>query len=299
MQKHYDIILLGAGQIAQAILRNSLNKRVLVLCRRPETLSKFENIDCVTWIAGETDVPLGVSGDLVINCIMPGTRRVSRSGIDTGVALLSSTGRYSHISTVAVKARPAGNILSIGFSGDVYIRVKKYELAYLKNKRVNKLIVYPGIVVGANTGWDKFFASLASCETASFGFPLSNRAPIIDIQDLAKDVLRASSLETDIDECFLPDLKGNTLLTWEDCIRPLCCSFTVSSYTYFPSKIKNTIVSLLNSILVPTWVWEKLSKFNKRKRHKQHPNSQKYENEVQNLNVTGMTNFYLGCHYVL
>lgn len=299
MQKHYDIILLGSGQIAQAILEKSFGRRVLVLCRSPEKVKKREDVDSIPWVAGETAVPLGVTGDLVINCIMPSTRRVARNGIDTGLKLLGANGRYAHLSTIAVKSKPAVNNWLVGFYGDVYIRVKKYELEYLKNKQVNKLIVYPGIVVGENTGWDKFFTKLKNCKTASFGFSLDKPAPIIKIQDLAEGILHTLSLETNVIECFFPDPKIDILQTWEECLRPLCSTLTVSNYTYFPSKVKNAIVTLLNSNLVPTWIWEKISNLNMSKRHTKHRNVGKCDGALQHINVTGMTNFYIGCDYVL
>ena len=299
MQKHYDIILLGSGQIAQAILEKSLGKRVLVLCRSPEQVGKYQDVACMKWVAGETAVPLGVTGSLVINCIMPSSRRVSRCGINAGLSLLSTNGRYTHLSTIAVKSKPSVDSWLSGFSGDVYIRVKKYELAYLRTKQVNKLIIYPGIVVGANTGWDKFFAKLKSCKTASFGSPLDKRAPIVDINDLAEDVLRASFLETDMIECFFPDPKKDVLPNWEEYLRSLCSNLTVSNYTYFPSKMKNAIVTFLNSNLVPTWVWEKISNLKVSKTNSKSRNFEKCDGAVQHLSVTGMTNFYIGCDHVL
>ena len=299
MQKHYDIILLGSGQIAQAILEKSFGRRVLVLCRSPEKVRKHEDVDCIPWVAGETAVPLGVTGDLVINCIMPGSRYVSGCGIDAGLSLLSTNGRYTHLSTIAVKSKPTVDSWLIGFSGDVYIRVKKYELTYLRAKQVNKLIIYPGIVVGANTGWDKFFTKLKTCKTASFGFSLDKPAPIIEIRDLAEGILRASSVKTDVNECFFPDPKMDVLANWEECLRPMCSSLTVSNYTYFPSKMKNAIVTLLNSELVPTWVWEKISNLNMSERNSRSREFEKCEVAVQHMNVTGMTNFYIGCDYVL
>jgi len=299
LQKHYDIILLGSGQIAQAILEKSLGKRVLVLCRSPEQVGKYQDVACMKWVAGETAVPLGVTGSLVINCIMPSSRRVSRCGINAGLSLLSTNGRYTHLSTIAVKSKPSVDSWLSGFSGDVYIRVKKYELTYLRAKQVNKLIIYPGIVVGANTGWDKFFTRLKTCKTASFGFSLDKPAPIIEIRDLAEGILRASSVKTDVNECFFPDPKMDVLANWEECLRPMCSSLTVSNYTYFPSKMKNAIVTLLNSELVPTWVWEKISNLNMSKRNSRSREFEKCEVAVQHMNVTGMTNFYIGCDYVL
>ena len=299
MQKHYDIILLGSGQIAQAILEKSFGRRVLVLCRSPEKVKKRKDVDSIPWVAGETAVPLGVTGDLVINCIMPSTRRVARNGIDTGLKLLGANGRYAHLSTVAVKSKPAVNNWLVGFLGDGYIRIKKYELEYLKNKRVNKLIVYPGIVVGANTGWDKFFTKLKTCKTASLGFSLEKPAPIIDIHDLAKGILRKSPSETDMIECFFPDPKIDVLQNWEEYLQLFCPSLTVSNYTYFPSRMKNAIVTVLNSHFVPTWVWEKISNFIKTKRNVKPRNFEKCDGAVQHVSVTGMTNFYIGCDYVL
>lgn len=299
MQKHYDIILLGSGQIAQAILEKSSGRSVLVLCRSPEKVRKYGDVDCIPWVAGETAVPLGVTGNIVINCIMPNSRYVSRCGIDAGLSLLSANGRYTHLSTVAVKSKPTVDSWLTGFSGDVYIRVKKYELTYLRAKQVNKLIIYPGIVVGANTGWDKFFAKLKTCETASFGFSLDKPAPIIEIHDLAERVLRASYAEADMFEYFFPDPKREIIPNWEECLRPMCSSLTVDNYTYFPSKMKNAIITLLNSQLVPTWVWEKISNFNRSKRNSRSGEFEKCQPAVQDMSVTGMTNFYIGCDYVL
>lgn len=299
MQKHYDIILLGSGQIAQAILKNCLDKSVLVLSRSPEKIIDRSNFSERKWIAGQSVIPSGVTGDLVINCIMPETRRVSRSVIDCGLKLLSETGRYIHLSTIAVKSKPIDNNPFLGFSGDVYIRVKRYELKYLKTKKANMLIIYPGIVIGGNTGWDKFFAKLQVSETVSFGQSLNSRAPIIKIMDLADDILRASSLETSTIDCFLPDPNEVALPTWGECVQPLCSDITILNYTYFPSKIKNSIVTVLNGILVPTWVWEKIHKLSKKNKPEKPLTVQKSKNEEQHINVTGMTNFYIGCKYVL
>lgn len=299
MQKHYDIILLGSGQIAQAILEKSSGRRVLVLCRSHEKVRKHEGVDCIQFVAGETAVPLGVTGDLVINCIMPSSRYVARCGIDAALSLLSNSGRYIHLSTIAVKSKPTLESWFLGFSGDVYIRVKKYELTYLRAKQVNKLIIYPGIVIGANTGWDQFFTKMKACKTASFGFALDKPAPIIEIQDLAERILRASSVEADIFECFFPDPKKDVLPNWEECLRPMCSSLMIYNYTYFPSKMKNALVTLLNSQLVPTWVWEKISNFNMSKKDSKSHDFEKCEDSVKDMSVTGMTNFYIGCDHVL
>lgn len=294
--KHYDVIILGAGQIAQTILKVSREKQVLVLSRTVRDDLDLPNVSWIKWTAGETQIPTDVQASVVINCIMPTSRKIAHAGIDCGMKLLKTGGRYVHLSTIAVKAKPQNDVGLFGFEGDIYIRIKKDELKYLEKYEIDKLIIYPGIVVGGNTGWDQFFSKIGSSRQIVVGSSLKTIAPLVDISSLASEIFRAAHLKENSGEIFLPDPSHGKLKTWYDLIRTQDQVINVQRYSYFQSKLKNILVKLLNSALVPTFIWELIGSIAKKEKR----NSQNESNKcVDPFVVTGMTNFYLGCEYVL
>lgn len=294
--KHYDVIILGAGQIAQTILKETREKQVLVLSRTVRDDLDLPNVSWIKWTAGETQIPTDVQASVVINCIMPTSRQIAHAGIDCGMKLLKTGGRYVHLSTIAVKAKPQNDVGFFGFQGDIYIRIKKDELKYLEKYEIDKLIIYPGIVVGGNTGWDQFFSKIGSSRQIVVGSSLKTIAPLVDISSLASEIFRAAHLKENSGEIFLPDPSHGKLKTWYDLIRTQDQVINVQRYLYFQSKLKNILVKLLNSALVPTSIWELIGSIAKKEKR----NSQNEPNKcVDPFVVTGMTNFYLGCEYVL
>ena len=296
--KHYDIIILGSGQIAQTIMKESREKQILVLSRTVHDDLDLPNVSWIKWIAGETPIPTGMKAGVVINCIMPTSRKIARAAIDCGIKLLETGGRYVHLSTIAVIAKPQNDMKFISFKGDIYIRIKKDELKYLDKHKVDKLIIYPGIVVGGHTGWDQFFSNVASSRQIIVGSSLKSKAPLIHLSDLASEILRYMHLKSNPNEKFIPDIAQDELRTWEDLICHQNKDVTVERYDYFQSRIKNKLIAILNSSLVPTFVWEQISGIMRRK--KQIRNTYEAPNECDDTFViNGMTNFYVGCSYVL
>ena len=296
--KHYDIIILGAGQIAQTIMKESREKQVLVLSRTVHDDLDLPNVSWIKWIAGETPIPTGMKAGVVINCIMPTSRKIARAAIDCGIKLLETGGRYVHLSTIAVIAKPQNDMKFNSFKGDIYIRIKKDELKYLDKYKVDKLIIYPGIVIGGDTGWDQFFSKVASSRQIIVGSSLKSKAPLIHLHDLASEILRYMHLKSNPNEKFIPDIAHDELRTWEDLICIQNKVVTKGRYDYFQSRIKNKLIVILNSSLVPTFFWEQISGIMRRK--KQIRNTYEAPNECDDTFViNGMTNFYVGCSYVL
>lgn len=296
--KLYDMIILGGGQIAQSILKQSQEKQVLVLTRTVQDHLDLPNVTWIKWTAGETTIPTDVRASVVINCIMPTSRKIARAGIDCGVTLLKSGGRYIHLSTIAVTAKPQNDKKFFGFAGDIYIRIKKDELKYLEKYEIDKLIIYPGIVIGGHTGWDQFFSKISAARQIIVGSSLKSKVPLVHLKYLASEILRHAQLKENPQKKFIPDIALSKFETWEDLINIQKKVITVEGYEYFQSRLKNKLIAALNSRLVPTFVWELISVI--ARHNKQKGTSIDEHNEcVDTFVITGMTNFYVGCTYVL
>lgn len=299
MLKHYDIIILGGGQIAQSILQKCTGKKVLILTRDPDKYHQHKEFAYRRWTSGETSLTENLTADIVINCIMPDSRKVAKLAIDAGIKLVSRNGRYVHLSTIAVFAKHRDKGKADFFAGDIYMRIKRFELKYLQKQTIQKTIIYPGIVVGQNTGWDKFFNKVKASEIVTFGKCLSNPAPIIEISELADGILKTAFNTKITEDVFLPDINDKTLPNWGDYINDIGAKFIISDYTYFPSPVKNSIVNIINSVFFPTFAWEYAIILKSRRRKTQKTDNTTPSAPVKKLFVTGMTNFHIGCRHVL
>jgi len=299
LQEHYDIVILGSGQIAQALLDAAKSEKILVLGRSVHKLSGRDQIDALDWVCGEAETPDNVTADVVINCIMPQTKKVALKGIDCGTAIAGTKGTYIHLSSIAALAQPKDSGGALKFQGDSYIRIKKAERTYLSTFGGKILTIFPGIVVGNRTGWDGFFSQIANAQRVTVGVPLNNKAPVIALSDLAEGILDASLNAKGSGKKFLPDLTDESLPTWEEYLLTHCPEISVSRYGYFPSKVKNSLLVLLNSHLVPNFAWEIIGLVRLKRSMQTSKVSHTSQPKEEHIFVTGMTNFYLGCDYVL
>jgi hypothetical protein len=294
LEKYYEIVVLGAGQIAQAVISHFKGKKILVISRHTEKVQEKYSIDGLNWTAGDSAPPSDISADIVINCIMPASKRASLAGIKLASRIRRDGGIYVHLSTIALKTIPRNYPRFLKFSGDIYMRIKRAELEYLRVIIPDVRIVYPGIVLGAATSWDKFFARLENTTKIVTGADLNLTAPIVLLPDLANVIGRTITIGQDGQETFCPSPTETGLPTWRELIVSRGIQVVQKSYLFFPSRVKNAVTVILTSTITPYFIWEKiLTHFKKRSPAKDPSQS----NVAKALVINGMTNFYIGCRY--
>lgn len=301
LAKHYDLVVLGAGEIGKAILEKQRYASVLVISREVGEVIEKYHVDGLNWIAGDGSMPAGFTADAVVNCIMPGSKKAALASVDFALKILKNKGIYVHLSTIAVKTSPNNYPSFLNFEGDGYIRIKKAELKYVKEVAPTARIVFPGIVTGGNTGWDKFFRKVRSHKNIEIGANLNCSAPIISLGDLVDRIFNIIDCENSFDSVFMPNPNSPSLMTWRDFFESSGeKNISEKSYLYFPSIIKNILTIILTSSITPDIFWEMLlsrSKARSRSEHKKRSNSNNCISDEDEFKIVGMTNHYVGCRY--
>lgn len=294
MEKHYDIIILGAGNIAQALLELCQNYNVLVLSRNAEQLDVPLNVSKRNWTIGES-LPPKVSANTVINCVMPADKTIAKEAVDFAKAALSEKGLYLHLSTIALFTRPDSFPSILKFCGDAYIRTKSFELKYVEHHIPSAKIIFPGIVLGETTTWGKFVSDVKSKSSLVVGGSLKQNAPIIQIEHLASEIINLIDNKDQKDLIFLPHPEDKANPSWEIVLDTKSKIIIKKEYLFFHSKFKELITVLLTSSLFPYRLVKILQSRGKIKTS----NQTKILNDNGVLSVTGMTHYYMVCKYVL
>jgi len=288
---HYKFVIIGAGEIARAVITELREKDTLVISRKTDSFVREFGILGLNWTAGIDRLPDNITGDVVVNCIMPKSKKVAFAAISLAQKITGSVGIYVHLSTIALKSYPRYYPRFIRFIGDGYIRIKRAELNLLQKKIPSARVCFPGIVVGGETNWDKFFLKITSSKNIFVGVSLDALAPLIKLNDLASQIVATIESGIDGEEVLMPCPNKKTLPTWNEIICQNSKCQTKTDYLFFPSRIKNILTIILTSSLIPDFVWGILVRFNssgKRSRSK---------DSSEDILISGMTNYYIGCEY--
>lgn len=295
--KHYDLVILGSGSIAQSILRNCKLKNVLVVGRSAQKLEDKFDSETLSWTAGLDDFPLGITANKVVNAIMPTTFAAAKAAVDFALTLVRHPDAYFHLSTIAVFAKPRNNLVRCIFSGDNYIRVKKSELSYIKEIAPSSHIIFPGIVIGESTSWQNFFNSISDKKPFLVGFDVTKRAPVVHINSLGEGVCALLKSANASSEIFFPSFEDPDLPTWQQFLCQFNSDLIIKHYEFFDGFFKNLLAIFFVSKLSPSLLLERLS-FRK---VSPTPSYSEVQSKIVKFrtSASGMTNFYMGCNYVL
>jgi hypothetical protein len=293
LEKHYELVILGAGEIAKAILANSKGKKTLIISRKTEKITKNFDVEGLDWDGSKDEMPSNITANVVVNCILPSSKQVAYAGVNLARIITKNDGVYIHLSTIALFSRPRRFPRLIKFIGDGYIRIKRAELNYVSKICPKARIVVPGIVIGGNTGWDKFLERTKSAKTITIGTNLTNRAPVVELGELANKIENIISNGFDGVRVFVPLPDKSDLPKWEDLISNKDKIIVEKSYDFFPDIIRNTITLLLTSNFVPDIVWDRFLLSNLKSKSDVVDNNA----EIQQYSISGMTNFYIGSIY--
>ena len=291
--KFYDLIVLGSGEIAKAVIKQFNCKNTLVISRSVDNLPQDLRASVLEWDAEKSPFPAHIAGGLVINCVLPESKLAASRLIDYASLLTKNSGIYIHLSTIALYSFPKEFPLGLKFRGDWYIRIKRYEMQYLKKKLPKARVVIPGVVIGGDTSWDKFLIRVASSKFLTIGTSLDSGAPIISLAELAKVIFGVFQNGTDGNYIYAPNI-DDSLRTWREFFLARNIKFSQTSYLFYPSKIKNLFIIILTSNLTPDFLWGWINFFAKK-----HNIDRTDVSSEDNLIVTGMTNFYIGATYNL
>ena len=291
---HYDLILLGAGQIARSVIKACPDLAICVLSRDTSEISRDFGVACINWEAGAGKVPINLSASAVINCVLPQSKTQARAAIDAAISFVGEEGHYVHISSIAVNANHASFPNWLGFAGDGYIRIKKFERDYLHKNYPLVRIVYPGIVCGGETGWDKTLSGLRFATDIVAGAELNAPAPLTSLEILS-GVLRTYALERGSgNEVFVPLKEHYMDKTWRDVIGEKKYHSS-KPYIFFPSLWKEWSMIILTSRLTPDFVWSWLNAGLQKLKSRHENGSPSVSGKRHTL--VAMTNFYITCHY--
>jgi hypothetical protein len=293
LQKDYDLVILGAGHIATALIVQCQDLKVGVLSRNASHIEKY-GVDVVNWTAGVDKCPKGISAKSVVNCIMPRSKREARGAIDVGNAILAGSGSYVHISSIAVQAVHSNYPKLLRFAGDGYIRTKKFELKYLEKFFPDAQLVYPGIVCGENTVWTQTLRRLNGAKKIIAGGDLNMPAPIVDVDNVAGVLLDCVTQSKESKLIFVPDKRSYGEFLWRDVIGDNK-SIIEKGYIFSQSTLKELIITFLTSSLTPDFVWDFVSKVTAKKGNDAHKD-EGFEDPT-NVEISAMTNFYMTCDY--
>ena len=250
LEKQYDIIILGGGNIAQALLKLCKNYKILVISRNAEQLDVALNVSKKNWTIGE-GLPPKVFANTVINCVMPADRNVAKACVDFARAALGKDGLYLHLSTIALFTRPAKFPSFLTFCGDAYIRTKSFELKYVKHSIPAAKIIFPGIVLGETTTWGQFVSKVKRKSTLVVGGSLKQKAPIIQIDHLAFEIMNLINKKDQKELIFLPHPDDVANPSWEAVLDTKNKTIIMSDYLYFSSKLKELVTVLMTSSIFP------------------------------------------------
>lgn len=185
---------------------------------------------------------------------------------------------YIFFSSKAIKKSPKDSLLP--FRGDDYIREKKVLTNFLINKK-NIVIVYPDIVLGQNGNWDKIVEKIISAEVIEMPNKGNNDFSYIEINNLCNQIV--SSIQDD--SIFLKDWKlKSKKRNWKSLTEKRVMEG--SENLYFDSFLKNLVVSVLNSVLIPDFLNFKIMSFLRNRENN-------FENQSSSFSPTGMTRFYM------
>lgn len=264
------------------------------MSRNTENVSKQFNISGINWTAGLDEVPNNVSGSTIINCLLPKSKKQARAAIDAAKRMLSAGGNYVHISSIAVNSIHSGYPAHLVFAGDGYIRIKKFELSYLAKYFSESNIVYPGIVCGGNTSWDRVFSELEQASTIISGADLNNPAPIADLQTVGKLLAEFSNFEEVSNNLYIPEKVNYSRQSWKDIVGNKVF-LSPKKYIFSPSILKEWILILATSKLTPDFIWDLATLLRERKLSHVPSNKKRTLQNIQILEA--MTNFYMTCQY--
>ena len=293
LQKDYDLVILGAGHIATALIEQCQDLKVCVLSRNTSHIEKY-GVDVVNWTAGKDKCPKGISARSVVNCIMPRSKCEARSAINIGNSILPDGGSYIHVSSIAVNASHPSYPKLLRFVGDGYIRVKKYEIKYLNKFFPDAQLVYPGIVCGKNTIWTQTLKRLTGAKKIIAGGDLNMPVPIVDVDNVAKVLLDCVTQSKESKPIFVPEKSSYGEFLWRDVVGDNK-SIIEKAYIFSQSTLKELIITVLTSSLTPDFVWDFVSKVTAKKGN----DAQKVEGfeDPTNVEISAMTHFYMTCDY--
>lgn len=292
-QKRFDLLIFGGGEIARALIENSSGLSICVLSRDCSSLIEKYDIFGVDWVAGRDLPPPNISANKIINCILPANKKTAKAVIKAAKFLADEHTEYVHLSSVAVFASHDNYPKFLRFTGDWYIRVKRFELGYLKLEIPTAIVVYPGIVVGGKTGWQKFLESVNGVNTVITGAKLSIEAPIVTLEELSSVLLGPIKNKVIYNEIFIPEKSDYDKKAWRDVLG--CFNYNQDNkYIFFPTKWKEWILIFMTSNLVPDLIWDISISFKGKRRIK----TSKPGERIHNVkSITAMTNFYMTCKY--
>lgn len=279
------VALLGAkGALGKAVsdrLSGNDTLNVCLVVREKAAVSK----DKVYWDY-KSELPGRLSdADVVINCAR------SDNFLDNIVFnkllldQLSSKARLILLSSNAIFARPHGRITQLLFKGDAYIREKKC-IERLAKRRPHTVLLRPTVVIDEGN-WLDFFSAchaanrvIAPCGGEMSRIKVTTRSIVAKL--IEKIVCETPEIPLEIIDKVIPV---------KDVVRSQI-SFSASGHDYFNSYLKDGLVTLLNSRVLPDRLVFKLqyALLNK----KRPPRNRDLNSE---LSIEGMTRLYLfGAH---
>ena len=294
LRTHFDLIILGAGQIATAIVKANRNLTICVLSRNTKKISRVSGVVGIDWEIGTGEPPTNICASTVINCMLPRTKKQARAAIDNAMKYIVDKRAYVHLSSIAVNAYHHLYPKHLNFSGDWYIRIKKYELKYLQNNYPGARIAYPGIVCGGNTVWENTLGTMRLAKTIESGSELEVPAPITNLNDLGAVLLNYAIADGSSHSLFEPQKEQYANLSWQDTIGKR--QYLISRrYIFFPSYWKEFLMILLTSSLTPDFVWSVIGAALNLKTKKKSPENRRIDKQY--IRAVAMTNFYMTCYY--
>lgn len=277
--KRNKIAIIGSNGFIGRELRSHFNKFDFeVMSFSSKNLNNSLQWDYKTKIPDEL-----FKNEIIIDCArsdnsIENIRRVKRI-----IKNLPKKSFYIFFSSQAIKKTPNDSILP--FRGDDYIREKKVLTKFLSNKE-NIAIIYPDIVFGQNGNWSKVIDKITAAEVIEMPNKGNNYFNYIEINDLCNQIIRSIQDGS----IFYEDWK---LISKKRKWKSLTEKKVIqgSNNLYFNSFLKNLVVSILNSILIPDFLNFKIMSILRSKENN-------FENQSRSFSPSGMTRFYMSNTYV-
>lgn len=196
------------------------------------------------------------NADMIINCARAQNFESNITLNQQLLERLQPNQTYVYLSSNAIYAKPTG-IAQYFFKGDAYIREKKTIEALLlgSSKRVH--IIQPSNVLGEGGAWQQ----LLSLANAQLQIELPQQAQCSQVKTIKVNEL-ATQIHDNLND--LTVISGKEIysksITLDDLFNQTQILYTLPNHQYFSSRIKNLVLHVFNSHLMPDFIIYRLQK---------------------------------------
>lgn len=239
-----NIILLGAKGSLGSQVASLLGERDLSFVRVTRDPSEDHGI---YWdYRGPVPAEI-VNADCIIHCARGPDFQSNISAVKALLGDVSPKTRIVLMGSNCVFAKPKSLLAQVFFAGDAYI-LEKRKIERLAKTRPNTILLRPTIVRDEG-GWNAFLSQINHVDTVKLPRDSKgSRIKIIDSVDVAREILKqvvGSGSES------VPDELYSDIVPLSEFLCSTSVVYDLSDNTYFEGFLKNVVVSLLCSVLVP------------------------------------------------